>query len=68
MESKKEFQILRMKDLPSKVGLRPSTIYALVAQGKFPAPFKFVPGGRAAGWSENTIDLWLENRMNNVDK
>ena len=65
MESNKEIQILRMKDLHPKVGLRPSTIYALVAQGKFPPPFKFVPGGRAAGWLEETIDVWLENRMNN---
>ena len=46
MESKKEFQILRMKD---SVGLR-STIYALVAQGKFPAPLNlFLAGERQVG-------------------
>lgn len=67
MENKKEIQILRMKDLHVKVGLRPSTIYALIAQGKFPAPFKFVPGGRAAGWLEDTVDHWLENRMQNLN-
>lgn len=54
---------LRMKDLPEKVGLRPSTIYALVAQGKFPAPFKLLPGGRAVGWLETTIDDWLDRQI-----
>jgi|TARA_B110000259_G_scaffold81304_1_gene95143 prophage regulatory protein len=51
-----------MKDLPSKIGLQPSTIYGLVAKGDFPPPFKFITGGRAAGWLEQTIDDWLEGR------
>ena len=48
-----------MKELPSKVGFQPSTIYELIAKGKFPPPFKLIPGGRAAGWFESTIDEWL---------
>jgi prophage regulatory protein len=52
-------RILRMKDLPSKTGFQPSTIYEFISKGKFPAPFKLVPGGRAAGWFETTIDEWL---------
>jgi len=48
-----------MKDLPSKTGFQPSTIYEFIAKGKFPAPFKLVPGGRAAGWLENTVDDWI---------
>ena len=54
---------LRMKDLPEKVGLRPSTIHALVAQGRFPAPFKLLPGGRAVGWLETTVDDWLGKQI-----
>ena len=54
-------RIVRMKDLPSKVGFQPSTIYGLIAEGKFPAPHKLVPGGRAAGWFESTIDAWLKS-------
>ena len=42
-------RIIRMKDLPSKTGFQPSTIYELISKGKFPAPFKLIPGGRAAG-------------------
>ena len=60
--------VLRMKDLPKKIGFQPSTIYELIAKGKFPAPFKLVPGGRAAGWLESTIDAWLENRLQQNDK
>lgn len=54
-------RIVRMKDHPSKVGFQPSTIYGLIAEGKFPAPHKLVPGGRAAGWFESTIDAWLKS-------
>ena len=64
MENKtNSYCVLRMKDLPKKIGFQPSTIYELIAKGKFPAPFKLVPGGRAAGWLESTIDAWLENRL-----
>ena len=69
MENKiNTYCVLRMKDLPKKIGFQPSTIYELIAKGKFPAPFKLVPGGRAAGWLESTIDAWLENRLQQNDK
>jgi prophage regulatory protein len=55
-------RVLRMKDLPPKVGFQPSTLYELIANGKFPPSFKLVPGGRASGWLESTIDQWLQER------
>ena len=55
-------RILRMKDLPPKVGFQPSTLYELIAHGKFPAPFKLVPGGRAAGWLEADVDEWVRQQ------
>ena len=61
MNSNKPVRILRMKDLPSKVGFQPPTIYELITKGKFPAPFKLVQGGKASGWLESTIDSWIEN-------
>ena len=61
MDNTKPVRILRMKDLPSKVGFQPSTIYGLIAQGTFPAPHKLVPNGKASGWLESTIDSWIEN-------
>jgi prophage regulatory protein len=63
MENSKSItRVLRMKDLPPKVGFQPSTIYELIAHGKFPPPFKIVKGGRASGWLESTIDQWLQAR------
>ena len=61
-------RILRMQDLPAKIGFRPSTIYELIAKGKFPVPFKLVPGGRAAGWLEATIDDWIAAREQLVQR
>lgn len=63
MTDRKDNRILRMKDLPNKVGYQPSTIYGLIAQGKFPKPSKILPGGRAAGWQEVQINEWIEERM-----
>jgi prophage regulatory protein len=51
-----------MRDLVEKVGLRPSTVYELVAKGRFPAPFKIVEGGRASGWLESEVDDFLAKR------
>lgn len=63
MSKRTDDRILRMKDLPSKVGYQPSTIYGLIAQGKFPRPIKILRGGRAAGWRETQIDNWIEENM-----
>ena len=59
----KTIRTLRMRDLPSKVGYQPSTIYGLISQGKFPKPSKLSPGGRAAGWLETDIDNWITNAL-----
>ena len=42
-----------------EIGFQTSTIYEMIANRRFPAPFKLTPGGRAAGWFEATIDEWL---------
>jgi len=55
-------RIIRMRELINKVGYAESTIYALIKEGKFPAPFKLTPGGRANGWFEATIDEYLQTR------
>ena len=68
MENKiNTYYVLRMKDLPKKIGFQPSTIYELIAKGKFPAPFKLVQGGRAAGWLESTIDEWISSQASNSE-
>lgn len=60
METQKQSRVLRMRQLTERLPYAPSTIYGLVAAGKFPAPFKLIPGGRAAGWLEADVDAWLQ--------
>jgi prophage regulatory protein len=52
-------RILRMRDLRERLGLSASHLYALIAAGRFPKPFPIIPGGRATGWLESTIDAYL---------
>jgi prophage regulatory protein len=55
-------RIIRMQEVTDKVALQPSTIYAMVQAGDFPAPFKIAPGGRASGWLLGDIEGWLLSR------
>lgn len=55
-------RIIRMADACRKTGLCQSTLYALIARGVLPKPFQLVPGGRAVGWFEADLDLWLNRR------
>jgi prophage regulatory protein len=54
-------RIIRMAQLRAKFPLSESHIYGLIKQGKFPKPFPLVPGGRATGWYEDTIDEFLKS-------
>ena len=54
--------VLRMRELREKLRLSPSHIYSLINRGLFPAPFPLVPGGRAKGWDESTVDAYLAKR------
>lgn len=60
-------RIVRMKELSALVGYAPSTLYELVARGKFPAPFKLIPGGRAAGWRQSEIFQWIDSRASSQE-
>ena len=51
-------RLLRIADVMSRVGLRKSKIYALVAEHRFPRPYKLSP--KAARWSEREIAAWIE--------
>jgi prophage regulatory protein len=47
--------IVRMPEVRARTGLGPSTIYRLIALGKFPAPRR-LPGVNAVGWFSDEID------------
>lgn len=53
-------RILRRPEVQSRTGLSRSTIYAMLAEGAFPAPVRL--GARAVGWPESEIAAWLESR------
>lgn len=54
-------QIIRMGELSKRLGLAKSTLYKMIAEGKFPKGFS-INGGKAKGWLSTTIDQWLEER------
>lgn len=53
--------ILRLPHVKSRTGLSRSTLYLMMAEGRFPRPIKL--GDRAVGWSEAEIAAWIDARM-----
>ncbi|SDZ58480.1 transcriptional regulator, AlpA family [Jannaschia faecimaris] len=53
-------QILRLPDVRRLTGLSTSTIYAMMAEGRFPRPVRL--GKRAVGWPSDTMNKWLTSR------
>ncbi|CAN0626458.1 prophage regulatory protein [Burkholderia multivorans] len=51
---------LRIKDVAAKVGLGQSTIYRMMAEGRFPKSFEIAP--KRSAWLELDIDTWLAER------
>ena len=56
-----DLRILRMSEVVERTTLSASTIYALLAEGRFPRPVRLGP--RATGWPEYVIDAWLASRI-----
>ena len=65
---KRDTHLIMRKKTSPRIRIHPSTVYELIAKGKFPAPFKLVPGGRASCWLETTIDAWLQERADSGGK
>jgi len=53
--------LLRLPEVLSRVGLRRSAWYALVAEGKAPPSIKI--GSRAVCWSSDSIDRWIADKI-----
>ncbi|QCP87440.1 AlpA family transcriptional regulator [Cereibacter sphaeroides] len=51
---------LRRTNVESVTGLSRTTIYRLMAEGKFPKPVKLT--SRAVAWPESRISEWLASR------
>ena len=61
MQSKSEYNIIRLPRVIQKTGLSRSTIYALLSRGEFPQQIKLSP--RTMGWLESDIELWITGRV-----
>jgi len=48
--------LLPLPAVLARVGLSRSSVYALIAAGKFPAPVKI---GVASRWASSQIDAWI---------
>jgi len=53
-------RLLRGGDVIERLGISKSTLYAMVADGRFPGPIRV--GTRAVRWRESDIDAWLAER------
>jgi len=53
--------ILRLPDVIGLIGLRKTTIYAMVAKGLFPSPIPL--GLRARGWRAGDVLAWIADRQ-----
>ena len=53
--------ILRRPAVSARTGLARSTVYKLIAEGRFPTPIRLGP--RSVGWLEHEIDAWIQTRI-----
>lgn len=53
--------ILRLPAVKARTGLSRSSIYAYIADNRFPSAIPL--GARAVGWLESEIAEWLQSRV-----
>ena len=53
-------QLLRLPAVLQATGLARSTIYRMIAEGKFPAPIKVAK--RAVAWRPDPLRQWMDAR------
>lgn len=54
--------IIRLAEVKRQTGLSRSTIYAFIAEGKFPRQVEL--GAHAVGWVEADVQGWIVSRIN----
>lgn len=53
--------ILRLPTVKARTGLSRSTIYTMISKGNFPKQISL--GKRSVGWTENSIENWIQSRI-----
>lgn len=60
-------QVVRHAQVCRKLQISSAKLYDMVARQQFPPPFPLVPGGRAVGWIEKDVDLWILKRKDSAE-
>lgn len=58
-------QVIRLARVIEATGLGRSSIYKLIAEGKFPQSISL--GGRSVGWISEEIDGWIVSKIQERD-
>lgn len=53
--------LLRCQQVQARTGLPRSSLYKLIAEGKFPPAFPLA--GRAVAWDSRAVDAWVQSRI-----
>jgi prophage regulatory protein len=54
-------RLVRLPEVEGMTGLRKSTAYKLIGEGKFPKPVRL--GTRMVAWSEAAVLQWVQDRI-----
>ena len=54
-------RLVRLREVMARTGLSRSTIYVMMAEGRFPKPVPL--GERSVGWIESELEEWLRSRI-----
>lgn len=55
-------RFLRLPEVKHQVGIGRTAIYEKIKTGEFPAPVSL--GARAVAWTSDSIESWIEARIN----
>ena len=58
--SREPARLLRIGEVLARTGLKRTTLYELVRQGKFPKQTKLCEGSRSSFWIEAEVQDWIE--------
>ena len=59
-------RLLRLPEVERLIGLKKSTLYALIERGDFPQQIKI--SARASAWSEDAIQSWIAERIKDAEE
>jgi prophage regulatory protein len=58
--------IIRLKSVIARTGLSRSTIYRMIAEGRFPKQIRI--GIQATGWYESEVEQWMADPSSYTDR